>query len=91
MNKVKQIIEDEFDGRLGLMVIAYLLDQIGMTRAATITEEDIAAVKGNDFVSDEFMQGIVKAARRIAKECNFTHDVIPYIVTELAYLAKEEN
>ena len=91
MNKVKQIIEQEFDGRLGLMVIAYLLDQIGMTRAATITEEDIAAVKGNDFVSDNFLQSIVKAARRIAQECDFTHDVIPYIVTELAYLAKEEN
>ena len=89
MNKVKQIIEHEFDGRLGLMVIAYLLDQIGMTRAATITEEDIAAVKGNDFVSDDFLQGIVKAARRIAQECDFTRDVIPYIVTELAYLAKE--
>lgn len=89
MNKVKQIIEQEFDGRLGLMVIAYLLNQIGMTRAATITEEDIAAVKGNDFFSDEFMQGIVKAARRIAQECDFTHDVVPYIVTELAYLAKE--
>lgn len=89
MNKVKQIIEQEFDGRLGLTVMIYLLDQIGMTRAATITEEDIAAVKGNDYVSDNFMQSIVKTARRIAQECDFTHDVIPYIVTELAYLAKE--
>jgi len=91
MNKINQIIEQEFDSRLNLMVITYLLDQIGMTKAATITDDDIAAVKGNDFFSDEFMQGIVKAARRIAQECNFTRDVIPYIVTELAYLAKEED
>ena len=90
MNKVKQIIEQEFDGRLGLMVITYLLDQIGMTKAATITDDDTAAVKGNDFFSDEFMQGIVKAARRIAQECDFATDVIPYIVTEFSSFAKEK-
>ena len=90
MNKVKQIIEDEFDGRLGLMVITYLLDQIGMTKAATITDDDIDAVKGNGFFTDDFMRGIVKAARIIAQECDFTTDVIPYIITEFSSFAKKK-
>lgn len=91
MLKVKQIIEEEFDGRLGVMVMTYLLGQLGMDAAARISDEDIEALDGNALMTRDFIQALVRTARRIAKECDFTNDVIPYIVKELGYLAKERR
>ena len=91
MNKVKQIIEEDFDGRMGLAVLMYMFCQLGQDKAAEITDEEIENVKGNAFMTDRFVQAMVKTARRIARECNFINDVIPYIVNEYGYLAKKEN
>jgi len=86
-NKVKEIINAEFDGRLGLAVISYLLGQVGMDNAKGITDKEIESVKGNAFMTDSFSQAMVRCARRIAQECNLISDVIPYIITEHGYLA----
>ena len=91
MNKVKQIIEEDFDGRVGLSVITYTFCQLGQDKAAEITDEEIENLKGNALMTDRFVQAMVKTARRIARECNFIKDVIPYIVNEYGYLAKGKD
>lgn len=91
MNKVEQIIEEDFDGRLGLSVLIYTLCQLGQDKAAEITDEEIKNVKGNAMMTDHFVQALVKTSRRVAKECDFIKDIIPYIVNEYGYLAKKEN
>lgn len=86
-NKVKEIINAEFDGRLGLAVISYLLGQVGMDNAKEITDKEIESVKGNAFMTDSFSQAMVRCARRIAQESSLIEDIIPYIITEYGYLA----
>lgn len=88
-DKVKKIIREEFDERMNLMVLTYLLSQLGMDQAASITDDDIAKMEGNALMTEGFVQSLVRTARRIAKECSFVDDIIPYIVTEFDYLAKE--
>lgn len=87
MNKVKQIINDNFDNRMSIMVITYLLGQIGMDQAKTITDDDIDGVDGNAMMTQEFVQSMIRTARLIAQECDFVHDVLPYIIEEFGYLA----
>ena len=91
MNKVKAIIKEEFDERVALMALSYTLGQLGMDNASAITDEEIESMNGNPMMSKEFVQSLARCARRIGKECNFVDDVIPYIVENFQYLAKEEN
>jgi len=48
--------------------VSYLLD-IGFRTATSLTDEDIASVKGNALMTDSFTQGIMTTAREIAKAC----------------------
>ena len=64
--KVKRIIEKEFDSRVGMAVITYILDR-GFERVKTLTEEDILQIQGNGFMTAEFCQAIVRCAVRICK------------------------
>lgn len=86
-NKVKQIINEEFDSRMGLAVIQYLCEQVGMDNAAKITDEEIAAIEGNAIMTQEFCQAIVRCARRIATECSFVGDIVPYLINEYPHLS----
>lgn len=90
MDKVKKIIHDNFDERVSLMVMAYMLGQLGMDQAKTLTDEEINSVKGNAFMTDEFVRAMMRTAREIAKTCDFV-DVVKYIASEFDYLNKEED
>lgn len=89
-NKVYTIIEKEFDQRAGLAVIEYLCG-VGIDRVKEITDDEIEAIEGNVFMTQLFCQSMVRCARRIARECSFANDVVPYLITEWGHLAKEKR
>ena len=80
--KVKQIINEEFDGRIAITVITYILDH-GFDNLKEITEDDILKIKGNYFMTDRFSQALVRTAVRICKECNKIDDFLPFIINHL--------
>ena len=80
--KVKQIIYEEFDERMSMTVITYLMEK-GTDNLREITEEEILKLKGNSIMTDDFVQALVRCAVRISKECNEIHDILPFIVNEL--------
>lgn len=91
MNKVEQIIYEEFDERLGLMVLTYTFSQLGQDRAAAITDDEIESAEENAMMSKNFIQSLMRCARRIGRECNFVNDIIPYIIENYGYLAKKKG
>ena len=80
--KVKKIINEEFDARLDMAVITYILDN-GFENLKQATEEDILQVEGNALMTDKFCQSLVRAAVRICKECHQIDEFLPYIVNHL--------
>lgn len=58
------------------MSVAYLLDK-GFTFVSQITDEDIESLEENGMMTKEFVQGIVRTAREIERECG--NDVIELI------------
>ena len=80
--KIRQIINEEFDERMSMTVITYLMEK-GTDNLREITEEEILKIKGNSIMTDEFVQALVRCAVRISKECNEIHDILPFIVNEL--------
>lgn len=80
--KVEEIIEKEFDARLSMAVVTYILDQ-GFEKLKEVTEEDILEVKGNALMTDRFVQAMVRAAVIICKECKMIEDFLPYIINYL--------
>lgn len=80
--KVKQIINEEFDERMSMTVITYLMEK-GTDNLREITEEEILKLEGNSLMTDKFVQALVRCAVRISKECNEIHDILPFIVNEL--------
>ena len=80
--KVKQIINEEFDGRVEMAVVTYILDK-GFENLREVTEEEILEVKGNALMTDRFCQALVRAAVRICKECHEIDDFLPFIVNYL--------
>lgn len=81
-NKVKKIIREEFDARVSMMVVQYILDK-GTENLSKITEEEILELEGNGLMTANFVQAFVRCAVRISKECNMIDDFLPFIVTEL--------
>ena len=86
-DKVYSIIEKEFDGRLGLAVIQYLCEQVGIDKAKEITDEQINSLEGNAIMTKEFCQAMVRCARRIARECRFIDDIVPYLLNNYDHLS----
>jgi hypothetical protein len=80
--KVRDIIRDEFDSRLEMAVVTYIIDN-GYDNLREMTEEEILKVKGNALMTDEFCQALVRAAVRICKECNHIDEFLPFIVNYL--------
>lgn len=80
--KVKHIINEEFDERMSMTVITYLMEK-GTDNLREITEEEILELKGNSIMTDDFVRALVRCAVRISKECNEIHDILPFIVKEL--------
>lgn len=80
--KVKQIIREEFDSRMELAVITYILNE-GFDKLQKATEQDIIDVKGNALMTDRFCQALVRTAVKICKECNLIDEFLPFIVNRL--------
>lgn len=77
-NKVGQIIKEEFDARLDGMVITQIT-LMGWDAAAKITDEEIENSKENGMFPKEATQGLFRACKRIATECDMYEDFFPYI------------
>lgn len=78
-DKVKRIIEQDFDMRLANLVITYILSK-GIENIQQLTEKDIAEIKGNAFMADRFVQAMVRTACRICNECDVHEDIYPFII-----------
>lgn len=85
-NKVAKIINEEFDSRMDLAVLQYLCEQVGIDRAKEITDDEIEAIEGNGLMTKAFCQSMVRCARRIARECSFINDIVPYMVKNFEHL-----
>lgn len=80
--KVREIIKKEFDSRMEMAVVTYILDN-GWDNLKEITEEETLKVEGNGLMTQEFCQCLVRAAVRICKECDTFDDFLPFIVNYL--------
>ena len=80
--KVREIIYKEFDSRMGMAVVTYILDA-GFERLKEMTEEDVLKFKGNGLMTDRFVQALVRCAVKICKECHQMDDFLPYVVNHL--------
>lgn len=68
--KIGKIIEKEFDSRMGNAVISYIMDK-GMSNVKEITDEQIKKLEGNGLMTQDFVQSLVRCARRICIECEW--------------------
>ena len=81
-DKVYDIIRRNFDARLSMTIVAYIIDT-GWENISQITEEEILEVKGNALMTDTFTQAIVRTSVKICKECNLYDDFLPFIINQL--------
>ena len=94
--KIGKIIEEEFDSRMGNAVVSYIMDK-GMSNVKEITDEQIKQIEGNGLMTAEFLQSLVRCARRICQECEWA-ELIEFIRLHLwctptvhdVYLYKED-
>ena len=94
--KIGNIIEEEFDFRIGNAVISYIMDK-GIENVKEITDEEIKNLEGNGLMTQNFVQSLVKCARRICNECEWI-ELIEFIRLHLwctpivhnVYLYKED-
>lgn len=77
LQKIDDIIRDEFDSRLIVMVMSYVLDK-GVDNLKDVTEYDIYKLEGNELMTADFVQCLVRTGVRIAKECSI-RDIAVYI------------
>lgn len=68
--KIGKIIEEEFDSRMGNAVVSYIMDK-GMSNVKEITDEQIEKLEGNGLMTQDFVQSLVRCARRICNECEW--------------------
>ena len=65
--KIGKIIEEEFDSRMGNAVVSYIMDK-GMSNVKEITDEQIEKLEGNGLMTQDFIQSLVRCARRICND-----------------------
>ena len=80
--KVRDIIRKEFDSRMEMAVVTYIIDK-GWEHVKQITEEQILETKGNAFMTDRFVQALVRCSVRICNECSQIEEFLPFIVNHL--------
>ena len=78
MNKVYEIIRKNFDTRCENMVLTYIMSK-GIELCKAISEEDIASLKGNGLMTDDFVKAIVRTSNIVAKECS-QEEIIEFIL-----------
>ena len=68
--KIGKIIEEEFIPVMGNAVISYIMDK-GIENVKEITDEQIEKLKGSGLMTQDFVQSLVRCARRICNECEW--------------------
>lgn len=94
--KIGKIIEKEFDSRIGNAVISYIMDK-GIENVKKITDEQISKLEGDGLMTQDFVQSLVRCARRICIESEWA-ELIEFIRLHLwctptvhdVYLYKED-
>lgn len=94
--KIGKIIEEEFDARMGNAVISYIMGK-GIENIKEITDEQISKLEGNGLMIQDFVQSLVRCAKRICNECEWI-ELIEFIRLHLwckpivhdVYLYKED-
>lgn len=77
LQKIEKIISDNFDSRMEVAVLTYIIEK-GTEVLKEITEEEILQIKGNALMTDRFCQALVRTAVIIAKEFT-TIDIMEFI------------
>lgn len=77
ITKIEKIISDNFDTRMEVAVLSYIIEK-GTEVLKEITEEEILQIKGNALMTDRFCQALVRTAVIIAKEFT-TMDIMEFI------------
>lgn len=75
--KIGKIIEEEFDSRIGNAVISYIMNK-GMENVKKITDEQIRKIERNGLMTADFLQSLVRCARKICQECEWV-EIIEFI------------
>ena len=66
------------------MAIGYLLDK-GFDFTSSITEGDIAKLEGNGFMTQAFVQDLVRTAVEITKASEGAHEIVQFCQAEDVY------
>ena len=78
--KARTICDKEAMGVPYPMIISYILDK-GESFIYEITDEQIDALEGNGFMTEDFVKALVRAAREVVRNCN-QNDIIRLIKAE---------
>ncbi len=62
--KIENIIKEEFYLIMGNVVISYIMNK-GIENVKEITDEQISKLEGNGLMTQDFVQSLVRCARRI--------------------------
>jgi hypothetical protein len=82
--KIDKIINKDFDSRLSIALINYIMD-VGFAHLKEKTEKEIDEEKSDcSFISDNVCKAMVRTAVRICKECT-KEEVLTYIRCNLAF------
>jgi len=81
-DNVRDIIRKYFDEHVAMTVVTYIMDK-GWENVKEITEEEIKEVTGSAFMSDAFVQALIRTAVKICNETNQIDDFLPYIINYL--------
>lgn len=64
--KIGSIVEKEFDTRMEASVFLYILEK-GIDNLSQVSEDEISKVKGDGFMTANFMQSLIRTAVKICK------------------------
>ena len=67
-NKAKEICNKVGKGIPYVMILSYILDK-GQTTIRQITDEQIDALEGNNLMTQDLVQGLVRTAREVVLNC----------------------
>ena len=81
-DKVKDIINKEFDSRVAMLVICYIIDK-GWNYVSQLTEKEISTIESNGLMTAEFIQSMVRTSVRVCNETSQVDDFLPFIINYL--------
>lgn len=68
-NKAKEICDQTAKGIPYVMILSYILDK-GQATISQIEDSDIEELEGNELMTKDFVQNLVRAAREVVRNCD---------------------